>query len=140
MGLKTQPPLRVFEAIAHGKLCITLAIGSVHGLQVKVSEIQMGKLLWRRAGLGKNELYFVPGLQYQFRARLGTDANPVDAGRRKPSAVGFDRDFKTPCVNCMNRLFVELKQGFASCADNEALARSIAWPFRGNGVGKFVGR
>src|SRR6218665_1039778 len=83
VGLQAQPPLRMFQAIARGGFRIGLAHFIVHGLQEEVLEVHARIAFRRRALLRIDQLQLIAMGQLLLGFRLGTDADPVNAGRRQ---------------------------------------------------------
>jgi len=108
--------LRVLEAILDAKLGVALPVGAVHGLQVKVLELEVGKALGLGAGLGEYQLELMALAQYPLAAGFGAHAYPVEAGRRVAGAIGFDGHLEAELVKGFDEGFVELKERLASGA------------------------
>src|SRR5262245_27141458 len=84
VGLQAQPPLRVLQAVTNRQLRVPFHVRAVHRLQEEVAEVVPLELPRVRAGLGEDELQFVPGPEHQLGPGLGADADPVDPLRRQP--------------------------------------------------------
>src|SRR5579871_1233367 len=121
MRLQAESPLRMLQAIAQSEFGVFLATWAIHWLQEEVPEVQMLEALRLCSLLREDELQFLPGLEDERCARLGTHANPINAGRRQLRAVGFDGNLKALGVQCPDQRFVKLEQRLAPGADDEAL-------------------
>ena len=112
MGLQTQLPLGVLEAVLDRQLRIAVEIGTVHGLQIELRELVGLEGLGDCAFLRVDEFQLVATSQDRLGACLWTHAHPIERSRRFERAVGLDRDLEAACVEGGDRGLVELEQGF----------------------------
>ena len=84
---------RVVEAL--------LGLGAVHWLQKEVLELEVCEAFRRRANLRENELQLVARPQDEIVFSFGADADPIDAFRGWPRAIGLDPDLKTVSMKCI---------------------------------------
>ena len=90
MGLQTQTPLRMVQAVLNGRRGVFLAISAVHRLQVEVCEVKAFEPLWRRQDLRVHEFQFVTAVERGDpgkKEELKTQANNF--------SVNFRREFQT---------------------------------------------
>ena len=117
VGLQRQAPAGMAEAVACRGLDVGADARAVHRLKEKVAEVKLLEAGGLRALLREDELQLVAGGQHQRRVGLGVYANPVDAGRSRLGAVGFDGDLETAGVQRFDQGLVQLQEGFAPGAD-----------------------
>jgi hypothetical protein len=63
MGLKAKTPDRMGQAVGNGSLGVQILIRTVHGLQEKVSEIEIFEHRWVHTNLRENDLQLVAAPQ-----------------------------------------------------------------------------
>ena len=102
----------------------------------EVERIPLLEALWLSPCLWENQLELVSGAEHQVRSGLGADADPVDAGRRKARAVGFNRHLKPAGVERCHQILVELQQRLATRADHQGpdVQRGLCGPQRRHGL------
>ena len=89
---------------------VAIAHLPVHRLQEEVLEREPLETLRFHPRLGENELQFIALALQKPGAGLGTDADPVDAARRRQRAVGLDRDLEAGVMEGIDQVLVELQQ------------------------------
>src|SRR3954464_3789133 len=94
MGLQTQFPTRVLEAVARGELSVELDLRTIHRLQEKVLEVEPLELCRCDAALRIDQLELVARTLLDRGPGFWADANPIESGGRFERAVGLDRDFE----------------------------------------------
>lgn len=95
MRLHAQSPLRMLQAVFDREVRILLAVGAIHRLQVKVSEVQPVVLAGLGFRLRVDQLQFITGNNDQFGTGFGADTDPVDAGGDGSGSVRFDGNFES---------------------------------------------
>lgn len=138
VGLNAEAPFRMSQAVSDGSARVGDDVGTVHGLKQEVIERKIRKAFGWGVGLRVNQFQFVATDDFQLRARLGTDANPVDAFRRSQGAVGFDGDAETAAVKRAHKVIIHLQQRFSSCEHAETIGFA-AGPFLLDRVGECIG-
>src|SRR5215217_1161416 len=108
------------EAISQRRFRVLGDVRSVHGLQKKFVEIHRDELFRIESRLGIDELELVPMAQYEFGARFGAHADPIQTWRRFLCAVRLDGDLESAPVERIDRRGVELKQWLTAGAHDEA--------------------
>src|SRR5215469_854521 len=98
MGLNTEPPYWMIQAIPNRQLRVRLAVRAVHGLEEEMLERKRFVLRGITTRLGKNQLEFVAGVLAEPRSRLGAYTNPIQPRRGNDSSVGLHGDLKTAFV------------------------------------------
>ena len=141
VSLYAEPPARMAAAILNGALRILFAPRAVHRLQEKVFKGERFEALGLGAVLRVHQLELVTLHLAQRRARLGTDAQPIDVCWRALRAVGLDRDLEALVMQRVDRGVVELQQGFAAGAHDEGVlaAAGHGVPGRGNRACQLLG-
>ncbi len=86
------------EAVGDRARDVGVELGAVHRLQEEVLEVGVGEALRRGVRLRVDELELVAAQQHGGRARLGADADPVDAVGRLERAVRLDGDLEARLV------------------------------------------
>src|SRR6185437_7510145 len=109
VGLETQPPLRMRQAIADRCRGVRRPLRIVHRLQEEAGEGEAGVTLRLGAGLRVDQLEFIAVRLDEIRAGLRADAYPVDALRRGERAVGLDPDLEAACVQRGDGRVVQLQ-------------------------------
>src|SRR6516162_5402823 len=109
------------KAVTRRGIEILALVRPIHGLQEEVLKIQSLELRRMRPGLRKDELQLVAFALLERNARLGTDANPIDATRRRARAVGFQRDHKAARVKRFDKRRIELQRRLAAGANDVGL-------------------
>src|SRR5580698_5030569 len=71
--LNAQPPARMIEAICERKGGVRLTVGTIHGLQEEMAELQLLELLRLGACLRIDQLQLVATQLLELRAGLRTD-------------------------------------------------------------------
>lgn len=139
MGLQTETPLRVPQAVVDRGARIALDLWSIHRLQQKLLEVEAGEFLRHRARLRVNELQLVAGELLEGGTRLGAHAEPVNSRWRDHCAVGLDRDLEPALLQRVNERFVELQQGFAAGAHDQPWPVGATWPSLSDRIGEHLG-
>ena len=75
--------------------------------------------------LRPDELQFVAMMLDHVRARLGADADPIDARMDRNSAVAFNGDLKPVRVQSVDNRIIDLLHGFAARDHNIARLRAV---------------
>src|SRR2546430_11316644 len=114
------------QAVAHRELRIAGPLGSVHRLQEPMAKIEAisFQALGSDALLGEHQLELVAASQHQLDSGLGADAHPIDTGWRQQRAVRLDRDLESAGMQVGGEGLVELQQGLAARAHDEAADRT----------------
>src|SRR6185312_1607536 len=136
VGLEAQAPARMGEAEIDGERGVARALRPVHRLQEEMAERQALEILGRDSGLRKDQLQLVAGAERERRARLGADADPVEAAGRRAGAVGLDGDREALGMERLDERTVELEQRLAAGADDEARRRRLGGPGAADGAGE----
>src|SRR5437588_2362879 len=118
--LETEAPPGMGEAVAHGELRVPHPVGPVHRLQEPVSKTEAFEALRGDALLGEHQLQLVAAPEHELGSGLGADAHPIDTGWRQQGAVRLDRDFEPRPTQGRGEGLVELQQGLAARAYDEA--------------------
>jgi uncharacterized membrane protein len=116
--LDTQSPLRVLQAVVDRKLRITRNVGSVHRLQEEMFEFELCELFRPSVFLRVNQFELTARGLHEWRAGLGTNADPIEGRRCGARSVGLDSDVEAAFVQSGNQWFVELQQRLTACADH----------------------
>src|SRR3954452_1252778 len=82
VGLETELPLRVREAVLERELGVAGEVRPVHRLEVELSKVVCFEAVRLSIRLRIDELQFAPVSQDRLRAGLRADADPVDARGR----------------------------------------------------------
>lgn len=114
MGLQTQSPVRMGQAISNCGIRVAPALGAVHWLQEEMAELQMPVALRLGARLRKDQFQFIAGCLHEFGSSLWADTDPVDGAGNGQCAVGFNRDIKAPPLQGFQEPNVDLKHRLAS--------------------------
>ena len=109
----------MLKAVVQGELRIAFSLWSVHRLQEKMAEVEMGEARRFRSCLGKDEFEFVPGAQNQVGPSLGTDTNPIHLARWQSCPIRLDRHLEAKVMERGNESIVELEQRLTACANDE---------------------
>src|SRR6476469_703514 len=130
------------QTVGECELRIALAVGSVHRLQKDLLEVETGEALRLAALLRVDELELVPVRQHEWRAHLGTHADPVDTIGGKLRAIRLHRDLESVRVKCEHGSRVQLKERLAAGADDELARarRDVRRPLLGDRTRQRVGR
>src|SRR5690349_9949447 len=119
VGLQTQSPSRMLQAVLNGQLSVSLAIGTVHRLQEKMLEGKALKLFRIDSRLREDEFQFIASPEEQLRSCLGTHTDPIEPRWRQPCTVRLDGDFEGEFVEHIDKFLVQLEERFAAGADNQ---------------------
>ncbi len=119
MGLQAEPPAWVIKTVLERQLGIALSLRTIHGLQEKLLKIELSKELWLRTGLGKDQFQFAAMPEGKGRAGLGADTDPIDARRGKQRSICLKGNFKTFCMQSVNKRGIKLEQGFTACTHHK---------------------
>ncbi len=114
MRLQAESPARMGETVLQARVGIALPIRTIQRLQEKLLKIESGKQLRLRTGLGKNEFEFPAMRENECRASFGTDTDPIDTRWRQQCAICLNGDFKTFCMQGVNKRSIKLEQWFAA--------------------------
>ena len=92
-----------------------------------MTEIQPGEFLGRRVLLRIDQLELAAARLHEWRASLGTHADPIEGPRRGTSAVGFDSDVESALVERIDQRVVELEERLTTGAHDvfRATTRTI---------------
>ena len=101
-------------------------------------EIQRREALGWRVSLRIHELQLIAATLYDFRFRLGADADPVKARRRFDGAIALDANFKSSRVQCVDQRRIDLQQRFAAGANDVGLRALYFGPERCNLDAEFI--
>src|SRR5471032_2974548 len=140
MGLQAQLPLRVAFARLDRQRGVEFGQRAVHRLDEEIVEVQALIGSQVLIGLRDHDLDFVALLDHQIGAHLRADADPVDAGRHRQRAVGFDGDLETDGVHRGDQFKIQLQQRFAAREDDVFAGRVSAWPQRVDSRRQRLGR
>lgn len=136
MGLETQAPLRAFEAVLDSSGRVLSDVWSVHGRESETTEVQLLELFRFPSVLWVDEFELVAGIEFQRCANLGADADPVKPGRGGLCAVRFHGNVEAPGVKGLHEVDIELKQGFATSADDHSMLPAGLGPRIVDGFGQ----
>src|SRR5262249_52855531 len=117
--LQTESPSRMGKAILQCAPSIRGQIGTVHGLQNEVVEVEAFVLMRFSAWLRINQLQLVTLLQHELRAGLGTDTDPIDPGWGYSRSIRLDGDFEFALAQRLNEGFIHLQNRSTAGADNK---------------------
>src|SRR6185312_14562194 len=121
MRLQAELPLRMGETIGDGTRRVLGTCRAVHRLQREATERQVRERFRWHVVLRIDQLQLVSVLQPEAVAALGTDAQPVDAGRRLERAVGLDRDLEAARMELLDQRRIDLQQRLAAGQHDEAM-------------------
>ena len=93
----------------HRCVGVGLALGIVHRLEKKMSEVQAFELFGRCTRLRKNKFELVSAIDHELCARFRADTNPINFLRRLNGSIRFHRDFKAAHVQGIDQSIVELQ-------------------------------
>src|SRR5688572_681630 len=118
---ETELPTGMGEAVRDRATRVVGEIGSVHRLQREMTKAQMLEAFRLRLGLALwiHQLQLITRGHAERGVGLRAHAEPIDSRRRELRAVGLDGDLEPFRVKRVNERGVELKQRFASRADDE---------------------
>src|SRR5271154_3444303 len=122
MGLQTQLPLRVIETKADRQFGVAPAVRTIHRLDRKAAEGEIGKSERVEPFLGYDDFQLVAGGDDDWVIDLWANANPVEIGWQREGSVGLDRDLEAAPVQRLDQRWVELQQRLAPSADDEFIA------------------
>ena len=122
MKLKTHLPARMLEAVLQDLLGVLDDLRTIHGLEDEGAEIEMFEISRRHTLLRVDELQLIAAINHDGCARLRRDADPVDSGRNRESAIGFDRELEAGLVERVDEGRVELKKGLTARAHHKRIA------------------
>ena len=114
MGLQAQLPARAPLAGVDRQPRVELRQRAVHRLHEKMVEPELFVGCQVLAGLRNHDLDFVAAADDQVRTDFRADAHPVDPGRHRQGAVGFDGDLEAGQVHRVDQRAVELQQRLAA--------------------------
>src|SRR5471030_3006637 len=114
MGLQAQLPLRVALAGLDRQRGVEGGQRAVHRLNEEIVEVQAFVGRQVLLGLRDYDLDFIALADHQLGTHLRADADPVDAGRHRQGAVGFDGDLEAHRVHRGDQLQVQLQQRLAA--------------------------
>lgn len=97
MGLHTQLPLGVGEAVVYRKIEVKSLPRAIHGLEVEMLEVHIGEAggVGRRLDLGVNELEFLAADLLERSIGLGAYAYPIDALWNNDRPIGLYGDLES---------------------------------------------
>jgi hypothetical protein len=104
-----------------------------------VLKVETLELFWWRTRLREDELEFLTRGLPKLGAGFGTDADPINLGRRRQRAIGLDSRKKLPGAHRIEQFRVELEQRFAAGEDDEAPIETRP-PCRRDGIRKHLRR
>ena len=119
--LQAQSPARMIEAICQRKSRIQLAVGTIHGLQEKIPELQIFEHLRLSAGLRIDQLQLVATPLLKPRAGLRADTYPIEVVRSGDGSVSLNGNFETARVQRVDHLLIELQQWLAAGANDKSV-------------------
>ena len=128
MSLEAQSPLRVIQAVLDRRLGVLRLLRTIHGLQEKMLEAQALKELGPSLQLGEYQLELVTTHLVERRVGFWAYTNPIDTGRCFDGSVRFNGDSKPLLVQCLYRRIVQLKQRFATRANDESMLVRLTRP------------
>src|SRR5471030_426635 len=140
MGLQAQLPLRVAFARLDRQRGVEGGQRAVHRLDEEIVEVQAFVGRQVLLGLRDYDLDFIALADHQLGTHLRADADPVDAGRHRQGAVGFDGDLEAHRVHRGDQLQVQLQQRLAAGEDHVFAGRVSVRPQRVDGRRQRFGR
>src|SRR5262249_56597275 len=93
VDLQTELPLRVGSAVLDGEPRILLQTRAIHGLQVKMLEVEVFDIL-RAHFMREDQLELASPPLPEQAVGLRTDGEPVDLPRCQDRPIGFDGDLQ----------------------------------------------
>ena len=121
MGLETESPLRVLQAVFSRQSHVFFSVLAIHWLQIEVSKLQAFVRTRVTPELWKYKLQFVARLHDAFSLHLGTHRQPVNARGRFQSPVGLNGHFEPQQMKFINELLIHLQQWFTTGANDKSL-------------------
>jgi len=97
VDLEAELPLRVRSAVLDGEPHILLQARAIHGLQVKMLEVEVFNIL-RADFMREDQLELASAPLPEGAVGLRTDGEPIDAGERQHRAIGLYGYFETAAV------------------------------------------
>src|SRR5476649_1852116 len=140
MGLQAQLPLRVAFAGLDRQRGVEGGQRTVHRLNEEIIEVQAFVGRQVLLGLRDYDLDFIALADHQLGTHLRADADPVDAGRHRQGAVGFDGDLEAHRLHRGDQLQVQLQQRLAAGEDHVFAGRVSVRPQRVDGRRQRFGR